>query len=102
MSLPLVKAVIARTHLLITNDTGPRHIAAAFDKPLITIFGSSDPALTRIDFDKEIQLWKKIDCAPCEKRVCPKGHHRCMRELLPDEVFRAAKAQLEKYYSGGK
>jgi len=101
MSLPLIKAVIARAHLVISNDTGPRHIAAAFKRPLITIFGSSDPSLTRIDFDGEIQIRKELDCSPCGKRICPKKDHRCMRELLPEEVFRAARTQLEKYSSGG-
>ncbi len=90
LSLGLTKALIHRCTLLITTDSGPRHFAAAFDRPVVTLFGPTHIAWTETFFAKAVHLQKEVPCGPCQQRVCPTGDHRCMRDLLPDEVFRAA------------
>jgi heptosyltransferase-2 len=90
LSLGLTKAIVRRCSLLITTDSGPRHFAAAFDRPVVTLFGPTHIAWTETYFPKAIHLQKQVPCGPCQARVCPTGDHRCMKELLPSEVFRAA------------
>ena len=94
VSLGLTKALVRRSTLLITTDSGPRHFAAAFDRPVVTLFGPTHIAWTETYFAKAIHLQKKVPCGPCQKRVCPLDH-RCMTELSPDEVFAAACQLLE-------
>lgn len=95
LGLGPLKALVRRSDLLITNDTGPRHFAAAFDVPCITIFGSSDPAWTDTRFARERIVKLDLDCQPCMKRVCPLRHHHCMRLLSPEQVLEAASAFLD-------
>ena len=88
LSLGLTKAVIRRLDLLVTTDSGPRHFAAAFDRPVVTLFGPTHIEWTETYFDRAINLQKKVPCGPCQQRVCPLDH-RCMRDLSPAEVFAA-------------
>jgi heptosyltransferase-2 len=97
LSLGLTKALIRRCTLLVTTDSGPRHFAAAFDRPVVTLFGPTHIAWTESYFPKAVHLQKQVPCGPCQKRICPTGDHRCMRDLLPDEVFRAAIDLLAAY-----
>jgi heptosyltransferase II len=87
-SLGALKEIIRRCDLLITNDTGPRHIAAAFDVPVITLFGPTHPEWTEIYFAKEKKLAVKVFCGPCQKKICPLDH-RCMTRLTPAMVYDA-------------
>lgn len=96
LSLGLTKAVVKRADLLVTTDSGPRHFAAAFDRPVVSLFGPTHVEWTETYFAKEICLQKKLACGPCQQRVCPQGHHRCMRELLPADVFAAAERLLTR------
>jgi heptosyltransferase-2 len=89
LSLGLTKACIRRSDLLITTDSGPRHFAAAFDVPVVSLFGPTHIAWTETYYRREVKLQKKVDCGPCQKRVCPLDH-RCMKELTPTEVLQAA------------
>ena len=68
VNLPLLKSAIRRSRLIITNDTGPRHIAAAFNVPVVTLFGPTDPAWTDIGFPLERQVGVDVFCGPCQKR----------------------------------
>ena len=94
LGLGPLKALVRRCDLLITNDTGPRHFAAAFGVPVVTIFGSSDPAWTETRFAKERMVMLKLDCQPCMERTCPLKHHDCMRRLLPAMVLEKAEELL--------
>ncbi len=94
LGLGPLKALIRRCDLLITNDTGPRHFAPAFDTPVVTVYGSSDPAWTITRFDKEREVMLDLDCQPCMERVCPLKHHDCMRKLEPELVLNAVKELL--------
>jgi len=87
LGLGPLKALIRRSRLLITNDTGPRHFAAAFGVPVVTIFGSSDPAWTDTRFALERSVLLALDCQPCMKRTCPLQHHHCMKQLMPERVL---------------
>src|SRR5262249_340740 len=77
-----------------TTDSGPRHFAAAFQTPVITLFGPTHIAWTRTYHPQALHLFHPVDCGPCQRPVCPEGHHRCMRELTPDQVYQAALRML--------
>ncbi len=97
LSLGLTKAIVKRADLLVTTDSGPRHFAAAFDRPVVSLFGPTHIKWTETYFAKEICLQKQLACGPCQQRVCPLGHHRCMRELTPTQVFAAAELLLTRF-----
>ena len=97
LSLGLTKACIRRADLLITTDSGPRHFAAAFSRPVVTLFGPTHIAWTETYYSRAIHLQKQVPCGPCQRRVCPLDH-RCMKLLTPAEVYRAA---LELLQGGG-
>ena len=90
LSLGLTKAVVRRLSLMVTTDSGPRHFAAAFDVPVVSLFGPTHIGWTETYFAKAVNLQKPMPCGPCQQRVCPLGHHRCMTELAPAEVFAAS------------
>jgi heptosyltransferase-2 len=93
ISLGLTKACVRRADLLVTTDSGPRHFAAAFDRPVVTLFGPTHIAWTETYHPRAVHLQKKVDCGPCQRRVCPLDH-RCMKRLLPAEVYAAADGLL--------
>ncbi len=89
INLELLKPMIKRCNLLITNDTGPRHYAVAFDIPIIVIFGSTNPEYTNANIDKTtIVRIENLDCSPCHKKICP-TNHKCMKDITPEMVFDA-------------
>lgn len=96
LSLGLTKAVVRRADLLVTTDSGPRHFAAAFGRPVVTLFGPTHIEWTETYFEKAVNLQKAVPCGPCQKRVCPLDH-RCMTGLTPDEVFAAASGLLARF-----
>ncbi|HSR10289.1 MAG TPA: lipopolysaccharide heptosyltransferase II, partial [Thermodesulfobacteriota bacterium] len=83
-------AILSLCRLLITNDSGLMHVAAALGVPLVAIFGSTDPARTGPRGKNSRIIYKAVDCAPCLKKVCPQDR-KCMRLITVDEVFEAAK-----------
>jgi len=95
LSLGLTKACIRRADILVTTDSGPRHMAAAFDRPVITLFGPTHIAWTETFYPKAVHLQKKVPCGPCQRRICPLDH-RCMTQLRPVEVARAVEDLLAR------
>lgn len=87
--LNMLNSIVAKADIMITNDTGPRHIAAAVGTPVVTIFGPTDPAWTEIGFAKERQVMVDVFCGPCQKKKCPLDH-RCMTQISPEMVFARA------------
>lgn len=94
LSIGLTKAAVAACELLVTTDSGPRHFAAAFDRPVVTLFGPTHIAWSETYFAKSAHLQLPVDCGPCQQRECPLKHHRCMRELGVDSVFAAVQRLL--------
>ena len=96
--LPLdrLMALIRRSSLLITNDTGPRHFGVAFNKPVIVLMGPTDPRYTDYSLDKTVILHGDADCAPCHLKTCPIDH-RCMTMITPQKVLTAAREMIVKY-----
>lgn len=87
LSIGLTKSVIRRLAMLVTTDSGPRHMATALGVPAVTLFGPTHIGWTETysPLDRNVQL--SLPCGPCQQRVCPLGHHRCMTELTPDSVL---------------
>lgn len=96
-SLGLSKAAVRRSRLMVSTDSGPRHFAAAFGVPLVTLFGPTDPRWTDLHTERDRWIGLALPCQPCQKRVCPLGHHHCMRHLEVETVWRALQEQLGKF-----
>jgi heptosyltransferase-2 len=94
MDLGTAKACIRRCRLMVSTDSGPRHVAAAFGLPLVTVFGPMLPVWSENPTQRAVNLVLDLDCIGCHKRICPLGHHRCMRDLTVDMVFAAAVSLL--------
>jgi heptosyltransferase-2 len=94
--LGLTKAAIRSCDLLVTTDSGPRHFAAPFGVPVITLFGPTHIAWSETYYDKATHLQIPVDCGPCQKRTCPLKHHRCMTDLGVDYVYAAVVQHLER------
>jgi heptosyltransferase II len=93
--LTSVKELIEKISILdlfITGDSGPMHVAACFNIPTISIFGpTKDYETSQWMNDQSINIKKDLSCQPCMKRVCPLGHHNCMKEIKAKDVLIAAK-----------
>ena len=104
-TLGLLKSLVRRCSLVITGDTGVRHFAAAFDTPVVTLFGSTDPVWASIDYDKERIIRVDVPCAPCQKKRCPlpegPEHHQCMEKITPEMVLAAAEELLDATEGAG-
>jgi heptosyltransferase-2 len=89
-----LKALCERAALMITTDTGPRHLGVAFDVPIVCLIGPTDPRYTNYCLERQTLIRKLLPCVPCQRKVCPLGHHDCMRAIEVDEVLAAAEAWL--------
>lgn len=95
LSIGELKALFSASDMVITNDTGPRHIAIALRRKVITLFGPNDPAWTETEYENEIQIIGNVHCAPCSKPACNKTQHFCMQAIPFETVCDAAKELLE-------
>ena len=96
LPLALTKGCLSRSDLLVTTDSGPRHLATALNVPVVGLFGSTHPGWTETYHPRAITLFNQLDCGPCFKQHCPLSHHRCMRELTVERVFAAVEQQLRQ------
>jgi heptosyltransferase-2 len=97
INLEMLKPLIKRCDLLITNDTGPRHYAVAFDIPVVVIMGPTDPRYTAKNLEKTVVIRTDTECSPCHKKICPTDH-RCMTQITPQMVFEAGEKLLNGQY----
>ncbi|MCE5277071.1 MAG: lipopolysaccharide heptosyltransferase II [Planctomycetaceae bacterium] len=99
-SLGLLKALAKRCGLVITGDTGVRHIAAAMGTAVVTLFGSTDPVWAQIDYPRERILRVEVPCSPCQRKMCdqPPGpiYHQCMAAISPAMVLEQVLALLDE------
>jgi heptosyltransferase-2 len=93
LDLAELKALIAGACLVISNDTGPRHIAVAFARPVVVLIGPSDPRHSASQLDGQRVLREQVPCAPCHLPRCPIDH-RCMTGISPFRAIAAAKDLL--------
>jgi len=95
LSIDELKALFSASDLVITNDTGPRHIAIALRRKVVTIFGPNNPVWTETGYENETQIIGNVPCAPCDKPRCKKSEHPCMEAVSVEMVCAAAGELLE-------
>jgi heptosyltransferase-2 len=93
LSLGALKAVVRRLTLLVSTDTGPRHLGPAFDIPTVVLMGATDPRFTNTNLGRSLVVRSGVECSPCQRKVCPIDH-RCMTRLEPAHVFAAVRRLL--------
>ncbi len=85
-------SLIGGCSLFVTNDSGPMHVAAAYDVPTVSIFGPTKHTETSQWMNKKSSIVRHdMECAPCMRRECPLGHHECMKSITAAEVIEAVK-----------
>lgn len=95
LPISLSRGVIRSADLVITTDSGVRHIAAALGRKTIVLYGPTSQVLSKTIQSLEIAISAHLPCQPCVKSVCPLKHNRCMSDIKPERVLHAALQQLQ-------
>jgi heptosyltransferase-2 len=91
-SMPQAIDLMSFASLVVANDSGLMHIAAALQKPLVAVYGSTDPSHTPPLSENHAIARLDLDCSPCFKRECPLVHLDCLHQLTPEKVLNLAEA----------
>ena len=91
-----LKSLFSLADLVITTDTGPRHMAIALRRKVVTLFGPNDPAWTDTGYENEIKIIGNATCVPCQKPTCRESEHLCMQAITVEMVSEAAQNLLKK------
>jgi heptosyltransferase-2 len=94
-SLLELASLLRQCHLLVTNDTGTMHVAAAVGTRVVAIFGPTDPRTTSPLGEGHVVIRTEVSCSPCLKRVCPEDH-RCMDLIEVEKVYNMVSAQFNR------
>lgn len=98
LGIGTAKACIRRSRLMVSTDSGPRHIAAALGCAVITVYGPMSPVWGRNPTVDAVDLYlSELDCIGCGRRTCPRGHHLCMRGLSPERVYGEVAAWMTRH-----
>jgi heptosyltransferase-2 len=89
-------ALIAHADAVVSNDSGLLHIASALNRPVVALYGPTDPDHAPPFSDVAKSLSLRLSCSPCKQRECPLGHQHCMKQLEPDMVWQPLRVMLEK------
>jgi heptosyltransferase II len=91
-SITELMSLISNLDLFITGDSGPMHLAAAYQIPTVAIFGpTNDQETSQWMNEKSVIVKKDLECQPCMKRICPLKHHNCMKEVKAKDILIEAK-----------
>jgi ADP-heptose:LPS heptosyltransferase len=95
LDFPQLAALISRASLLISNNSGPVHIAAAVATPVVVLYALTNPQHTPWQVPNRT-LFRDVPCRYCYKSICPQGHNACLRLVTPAEIGQAAAELLER------
>jgi lipopolysaccharide heptosyltransferase II len=93
-NLGQLAALMSRASLLVANNTGPVHLAAALGKPVVALYALTNPQHTPWRTPSRV-LFQDVPCRFCYKSVCPQGHHHCLTQVEPARVVDAALELLD-------
>jgi heptosyltransferase-2 len=94
-SLSEAIALIAQASAVVANDSGLLHIASALNRPVIALYGPTDPDHAPPFSDMARSMSLRLECSPCRQRECPLGHQDCMQKLMPDSVWTELKPMMQ-------
>src|SRR5256885_16700168 len=94
LDLAELAALLARSDLLVANNTGPVHVAAAVGTPVVDLYALTNPQHTPWGVPRRV-LNHDVPCRWCYKSVCPEGHHDCLRLVSPHAIVQAALELLD-------
>jgi heptosyltransferase II len=95
LSIGELKGLLGLADLVVCNDTGPRHMAVAIKKNVVTLFGPNDPEWTETGYEGETKIVADVKCAPCQRPECTETEHWCMKSISVEAVKIAAARYLD-------
>ncbi len=95
-TLPGLAACLAACEAVVANDSGPLHLAAAVGARCLGLYGPVDPKWSAPISARGDWLYAGLECSPCHARVCPLGHHKCLQDMLPEQVLNSLTGLLKR------